>query len=110
MKLFGPCAKRRVQAKLTTLDGEVFVAENVCLTPQPKCPRRIGEGYEKCTTVCHQVGHAEALVIQAAGGKAAGAHIDVTHHYACDACLQKMRAAGVIAIEYRSPVDSVRTR
>lgn len=108
--IFGPCAKRRTQAKLTTLDGEVFVAENVCLTPQDVCPRKIGEGYEKCKTICNQVGHAEALAIQAAGPKAAGAHIDVLHHYACDVCLQKMRDAGVMSIDYHSPVNSERTR
>lgn len=107
--LFGPCAKRRTQALLITETGKRFVAENVCLNPQPVCPRQEGEGYEKCQTICQQLGHAEAQVIEAAGSEARGSEIHVTHWYACKPCAEKARFAGVLEIHCVAPQDSVRT-
>jgi len=108
--LFGPCAKRRVQAVLTSPSGEVFVAENVCLNPQPVCPRELGEGYAKCKSICQQVDHAEAQVLRMAGlSGSMGATLRITHHYACDECLARCKRAGVEKIEYLSPVNSERT-
>lgn len=107
--LFGPCAKRRTQAVLTTVDGKVYVAENICLNPQEVCPRMPGEGYEKCKTICRQVGHAEEQVILAAGEDAVGATIEVTHWYACRACESLSHQAGVKSITCVGPQDSERT-
>jgi deoxycytidylate deaminase len=107
--LFGPCAKRRTQAVLTTLDGQVFAAENVCLNPQPVCPREPGEGYEKCRTICQQVGHSEAAVVALAGPAAKGSTIRCSHWYACDACAAICKAAGVAEVVFTSPQDSERT-
>jgi deoxycytidylate deaminase len=107
--LFGPCAKRRTQAVLTTVTGEKFVGENVCLNPQPVCPREEGEGYEKCKSICQQLGHAEEQAIQAAGDKARGSTIDVTHWYACKPCSRIALEAGVKNITCVAPEDSVRT-
>lgn len=106
--LFGPCAKRRTQAVLVTLVGQVFVAENVCRNPQAVCPRAPGEGYEKCRTICQQVGHAEEQVLAAAGEAARGGRLQVTHWYACDPCATKAEAAGVV-VECVAPQDSERT-
>jgi hypothetical protein len=57
----GPCAKQTVTCAIVTPAGEHFIGENWCDTPQETCPRVDGEGYEKCTTVCDQVGHAEEV-------------------------------------------------
>lgn len=107
--LFGPCAKRRMQAVLVGASGHVYVAENVCMNPQPVCPRELGEGYEKCKTICQQVGHGEAQVIAAAGADAKGGRLTISHWYACPPCEELCRAAGVTEIEFASPVDSERT-
>jgi deoxycytidylate deaminase len=107
--LFGPCAKRRTQCVLTTTTGETFAAENVCLNPQPVCPREPGEGYEKCRTICRQVGHSEAMVVAMAGPAARGATIVCSHWYACDACAAICKAAGVAEVVFTSPQDSERT-
>lgn len=59
----GPCAKTTVRCVLINMltDEVVAVGENVCMTPQETCPRVGDEGYEKCKTVCNQVGHAEEV-------------------------------------------------
>ncbi len=57
----GPCAKMTVRCTLVTPAGEHIVGTNHCENPQPVCPRAPGEGYEKCTSVCRQVGHAEVV-------------------------------------------------
>jgi hypothetical protein len=107
--LHGPCAKRRTQAVLHCPDGQVFAAENVCLNPQPVCPREPGEGYAKCKSVCQQVGHSEAMVVAMAGPSAKGARMFVSHWYACDACAAVSKAAGVAETIFTSPQDSERT-
>ena len=107
--LFGPCAKRRMQAVLHGASGKVYVAENVCLNPQQTCPRAPGEGYEKCKTICQQVDHGEAQVIAAAGEDARGGRLVITHRYACPPCEALCKKAGIASIEFASPVDSERT-
>lgn len=107
--LFGPCAKRRMQAVLYGASGAVFAAENVCLNPQPVCPRKPGEGYDKCKTICQQVGHGEEQVIAMAGEDARGGRLVISHWYACDRCLAMCKEAGIASIEFTSDVDSERT-
>lgn len=107
--LFGPCAKRRTQCVLYALDGQVFAAENVCLNPQPVCPREPGEGYAKCKTICQQVGHSEATVVAMAGPAAKGARIVCNHWYGCDPCAEVCKAAGVASVEFIGEQDSERT-
>src|SRR5690606_18069879 len=60
------CAKAVVKARLVTTSGLVFEGENTVTRPQAQCPRAEGEGYDKCTSVCGQLGHAEAMAILAA--------------------------------------------
>lgn len=68
------------------------MATNACLNPQPVCPREAGEGYDKCTSVCEQPGHAEVDAIRQALDvthftSLAGATIYVEgHDHACDHC------------------------
>lgn len=107
--LFGPCAKRRMQAVLYGASGKVYAAENVCLNPQPVCPREPGEGYEKCQSICRQVAHGEVQVIAQAGADARGGRLVISHWYACPSCEALCRAAGIADIQFTSPVDSERT-
>lgn len=108
--LFGPCAKRRMQAVLVGRSGKVYAAENVCLNPQEVCPREPGEGYEKCKSICQQVGHGEEQVVAMAGPDAKGGSLTISHWYACPKCEVICRAAGIDFIDYTSPVDSERTQ
>ena len=103
--LFGPCAKRRTQAILVTLKGATYVGENVCLNPQPVCPREPGDGYEKCKTICQQVGHAEEQAVLAAGADAEGATITVSHTYGCGNCMALCNAAGVAKVDFVGAPD-----
>lgn len=77
------CAKGRVRARLTLVDGRVFHGENLCDTPQPVCPREVGEGYAKCKDLCQQrSGHAEESAIAAAlreGADLPGATMEVEY-------------------------------
>lgn len=108
--LFGPCAKRRMQAVLTGASGRVYVGENVCLNPQDSCPRLPGEGYEKCKTICKQVGHGEEIALQAAGEDARGGSLRITHHYLCKSCEVLVARSGVTDVELLSEVDSEQAR
>ena len=90
------CAKKRVVVYLHSKDGRVFVGENACRRPQAVCPRVPGEGYEKCRTVCDQIGHAEVVALAQAGAAAHGATaLLVGHHHYCRACQEALFAAGV---------------
>lgn len=97
--LYGFCAKARVQALLTGRSGRVYAGENVCLNPQPVCPREEGEGYDKCKTVCQQLHHAEIQAVLAAGEDAWGGSIRVGYKYCCAECTRALDAAGVLLIE-----------
>lgn len=61
----GPCAKQRVVAVVSIRGREdVIIGENICLNPQPVCPRLPGEAYAKCYTHCAQLGHAEETALR----------------------------------------------
>jgi len=95
----GPCAKAIVRCTITSPGGVKYVGQNDCLTPQPVCPRLPGEGYEKCTTVCHQQGHAEFQALFKAGADAYGATAVIEGHtYACRACQEALYGAGVLTL------------
>ena len=100
----GPCVKATVRCTLVTPAGEHIVGENWCRNPQTACPRAPGEDYTKCTTVCQQEGHAEAVAVKLAGAKAHGAHAFLEGHtYACMACQHALFGAGVRALSLGSP-------
>lgn len=93
----GPCAKRKVRCTVITHGGQAIVGENRCMNPQPTCPRLEGEGYEKCKTVCHQLGHAEenAVRLMELADLRGGTAFLQGHHYACAACTQTLKDRGV---------------
>jgi hypothetical protein len=87
------CAKTVVRATLTCQNGRVFCGENYCQTPQPACPRKPGEGYAKCLSVCHQPLHAEIQAMLAAidaGVDIRYAEMVVHHDKVCSHCIQAM--------------------
>jgi deoxycytidylate deaminase len=93
------CAKTRVRCTIYTSDGNSIVGENDCLNPQEKCPRDPFEGYDKCLSICRQIGHAEevALAKARAGGyelKGSVAVIEGISHV-CRTCQEKLYGQGV---------------
>jgi deoxycytidylate deaminase len=95
----GPCAKTTVTCTLVRPDGEHIVGTNYCRNAQPVCPRKPGEGYDKCRSICDQAGHAEAVAVMLAGDRAKGARAYLQGHtYACQACQETLFAAGVISL------------
>jgi deoxycytidylate deaminase len=100
----GPCAKHRVICTLVTVSGEHIVGENWCSKPQATCPRKAGENYDKCITICGQSGHAETVALALAGKKASGARAYVEGRpYSCRDCQESMYAAGVRAVTCGMP-------
>lgn len=89
------CAKAKVECWIVHPSGAVFYGSNDCATPVNICPRTADEGYEKCTHVCNQEGHAEQVALKKARHFARGATVFVTHHRICDNCADLLFAAGV---------------
>jgi hypothetical protein len=105
----GPCAKAVVRCTLIATNGARFIGENRCANPQASCPRASGEGYEKCTTICRQLGHAETEALEAAGSSASGAHAFVEgRSYVCRSCQEALFGAGVRSLTLGSPPRSRR--
>lgn len=95
----GPCAKRTVVCIIRVKDGPSFVGTNDCANPQDVCPRRPGEGYDKCKSICDQSGHAEIQALQMAGERARGADVLIKgHYYMCEPCGRALLDAGVDSI------------
>ena len=99
----GPCAKKQVGCVIVAPDGQKFAGANLCEEPQDVCPREPGEGYEKCQTICRQIGHAEIVALRRAGKNAVGATAWVYNHtHACRDCQEALYGAGVILIGVRN--------
>jgi len=110
--MIGPCAKRRTFATLVLSSGRQVSSENMCLNAQATCPRADGEGYDKCRSICQQIGHAEERAIKGAllrGFDLQGAVCFVHHHYACPAC-EALAAEHGVRLVFTAPMDSERTR
>jgi len=100
--MIGYCVKRPVSAVVTLKDGRVLIGGNFCTNQQPTCPRQPGEGYEKCYTVCGQIGHAEQvavrLIIRELAQTSSSYASQITsvdvygHHGPCDACKRMLAA------------------
>jgi deoxycytidylate deaminase len=96
------CAKQKVMCVIRARDGTMVIGENSCANPQPVCPRRPGEGYEKCDTICRQAGHAEQQALRNAERlrvDVRGGHAYMLgHYYACAGCCALLRDAGIASI------------
>lgn len=104
----GPCAKTRVRCTIVQPTGERIVGENFCANAQPVCPREPGEGYEKCRTVCAQLGHAEVVAVLLLGpcGTAVGATAYLEGHtYACEPCKAALAMVGVREVVIGPPPE-----
>lgn len=98
------CAKTTVVCTLVLASGERVVGTNWCRNPQKYCPRKPGEGYEKCKSICDQAGHAEEVAAAVAGPRARGATAYIQGHtYACDNCRRVLSNHGVDAIIIGAP-------
>lgn len=95
----GPCAKRRVRCTIVAPDGRAVTGENWCENSQPTCPRKPGEGYDKCHAICMQVGHAEEVALdmaRAEGFRLEGAIAVIAgHEHVCGGCQGALKSAGI---------------
>ena len=96
-----PCYKREVCAIIVTQQGEISVGENLIYNDEvTECPRAKGEGYEKCTSICAQKGHAETEAIRKAkdsGYDLEGGNLYLMgHHRICGPCKEACDNAGLI--------------
>ena len=104
-----PCYKQQVVAVLTNR-GKVWVGTNGIDNPAGFCHRTVlgcasGEGYEYCSDVCEQVGHAEAVVCNLAGEEGRGGTLHLFGHtYACDACIELMKSFGIRELRIHLPL------
>lgn len=104
----GRCAKATTRCTIVSPDGEHFVGENWCWNPQETCPREPNEGYEKCTHICRQEGHAEIVAVVLAGDKAKGSRAYLEGHtYACMNCQHVMFAAGIKSFSVGRPPERI---
>jgi hypothetical protein len=100
--LMGPCVKREVACVICTPghDGYRVIGHNWCARPQCFCPRAEGEGYEKCSSVCGQLGHAETVaammmdMVKDADWAGSAAYL-YGHTHFCDSCKAALRERGV---------------
>ena len=89
------CAKVKVECWLVHPTGTVYYGSNDCAAPQVQCPRTKDEGYDKCTHVCQQEGHAEQIALKKAGVSSHGCIAFVTHKRICPRCEDLLYKNGV---------------
>jgi hypothetical protein len=103
----GPCAKRQVRCTIVCPDGRRYTGENLCRNPQATCPRLRGEDYTKCRTICHTIGHAEMVALEALyedDANPAGAICHLEGHWrACEDCRFNLRDHGITDIRLGAP-------
>jgi deoxycytidylate deaminase len=100
--MIGPCVKTTVRCVIVSPEGRSFVGTNYCNNAQKVCPRAVGEGYEKCISICNQEGHAEIVALALAGKHAVGATAYVTGHtYACQSCQEALFNAGILFLSVK---------
>lgn len=86
------CAKKQVRANIMSKLGQcIGTGTNWCGSPQDTCPRKPGDDYTLCKTVCRQPAHAEVQAVRDAirGGyrkQLYGATIHITHTHMCEGC------------------------
>jgi deoxycytidylate deaminase len=96
----GPCAKRHVTAVLIVGDMH-FTGANDCKQAARVCPRKPGEGYDACKSICDQTGHAEDMAIRSALLKVKTASLRGTkmylfgHKEPCPECSKLLAQYGI---------------
>jgi deoxycytidylate deaminase len=103
----GPCAKIVVRCVLINIvtDEVVATGENICMTPVATCPRTEGEDYEKCKSVCNQVGHAEEVAACMARDNTEPLMATITGHTNyCVNCKNILTALGVVKFKVGKPI------
>lgn len=103
---YGRCAKTIVRCTIVSAKGKHYIGENWCTKPQDKCPRIINDNYEKCISICGQIGHAEQVAVKIAGSKAKGSRAYLQGHtYICMDCQHILFGAGVKSISVGKPPE-----
>lgn len=106
----GPCVKQTVTATIVSKSGKNYTGTNYCNNPQTICPRAdmlTGIGYELCSSICQQSGHAEINAIKSAGDESIGAILYLEgHSYVCASCTKACKDAGIEKIIISSPPSS----
>ncbi len=98
------CAKHVTTCEIKTIDGATYYGENDCLVVQVECPREEGEGYDKCKTVCFQIGHAEEVALLHAlhdGAHLEGATATIGHERICDNCKKLLETHGITDFKFK---------
>jgi hypothetical protein len=88
-----------VRCTIVATDGRAVTGENWCENPQPICPRLDDEGYDKCHSVCMQLGHAEEVALDMARAAAlplaGGLAVIAGHERTCSKCTEALNTAGI---------------
>lgn len=102
------CVKKHVTCVLVAENGSWIVGTNFCRNPQDVCPREPWEGYDKCSTICRQVGHAEEIALMDAGDRAKGARAYILGiGHVCRNCQEKLFAAGVKSFSVVNSLEEI---
>lgn len=82
--------------KFISIGFNEILANNITECPRKDLPT--GVGYEKCTDICHQYGHAEVNACNESdcddGCEGATLYL-IGHTYCCDNCLNVMKEHGI---------------
>jgi len=79
--------------------GSNEISADIEICPRDEAGCVSGEGYEMCTDVCKQAGHAEVMACKDAGGLADGGTLYLMGHaYCCNDCLLVMVKHGITEV------------
>jgi deoxycytidylate deaminase len=101
------------------VDDRHFVGENVCASPQRTCPRKPGDDYSFCKSICGQEAHAEVAAIQAAlkakvnfkRGRACPPRMFLFGHTAaCDDCARRLAEHGIELVVMHAGAEAPTTK
>jgi len=105
------CLKAVTECTIITTDGREYTGRNLCsaIRRPEQCPREPGEGYEKCETVCKQLGHAEEVALKLAldDGSVDGATAILRGHtHYCKECQEALFDAGISSLRISHNTES----
>jgi len=90
------CAKQEVIAII--VDGEKsYIGSNWCKKPQKVCPRKDGEDYSECKSICNQDNHAEIDALNKVKGKLKNPILYIIgHSRICKDCLTRFKGMPIV--------------